>query len=477
MTTAETARADKTSTRFHNIFDLQKKASRAVHCPPVQSRMENLEKLEKLLEANQDAIAEAINKDFGNRSHQESRLLELYLLITGCHYTRKHLKGWAKPRKRKVGLAFAGARNTVVPQPKGVVGVVAPWNYPLFLALGPCISALAAGNRCIVKMATNSQNLCRLLASLIRDNFDEDTLAIVPGVSAAEFTDKPWDHLVFTGSPETGKTVMATAARYLTPVTLELGGKSPCIIADDFNLDLAAKRILLTKFLNAGQTCVAPDHLFVPRDRMDEFVEMAREIVSGRYSSASHNDFTAIIDQNSYDRLKHNIEDATEKGARVISLLNDDADDDTGRKLSPRILVDVTPDMRIMQEEIFGPLMPVLPYDSIEEVIDYINSNERPLALYLYTYDRNLEQQVLENTLSGGVCVNDCAFHVAQHDMPFGGIGNSGMGHYHGEEGFLEFSKMRPVFKQSRVSGILALAPPFGQLFEKMYSLMLRHRL
>ena len=474
--TTNTATTENTS-RVDLIFAKQRSASRQQHYPSLEARLQNLDKLQKLLLENQTAITEAINTDFGNRCPQETRMLEVFGLLGGIDHNRKRLKKWMKPQKRHIGLAYLGGKNTVIPQPKGVVGVVSPWNYPLFLALSPCISALAAGNRCIVKMASNSQTLCRLMDKLVSAVFDEDTLAIIPGVSAKEFTHRPWDHLVFTGSPAVGKIVMATAAQYLTPVTLELGGKSPTIIADDCDLKMAAERLLFSKYLNAGQTCVAPDYLFVPRNKVDEFVELAKEIVSGRYSTAASKDFTSIIDDKAFTRLTAVLKDAVDKGAEAINLLGESKADPDTRKIPPYLVLDPSDNMLLMQEEIFGPILPVIPYDDLDEVIAYINDNERPLALYLFSNDKAAQDRIIHNTMSGGMCLNDSMLHVGQHDMPFGGICNSGMGHYHGEEGFIEFSKLRPIFKQAKKSGILAMAPPYGERFEKMANTIMKWKL
>ena len=472
MNSNANATASEEHSRIDQVFARQRAASRESTYPDLQARLASLGKLEKILQENQTAIIEAISTDFGNRCSQETRMLEIFGLLGGINHSRKRMKKWMKPQKRHVGLAYLGGKNTLIPQPKGVVGIVAPWNYPLFLALSPAISALAAGNRCVVKMASNSQTLCRLLDKLVSHVFDDDTLAIIPGVSASDFTHRPWDHLVFTGSPAVGKIVMATAANYLTPVTLELGGKSPTIIADDCDLKTAAERLLFGKFLNAGQTCVAPDYLFVPSAKVPEFVELAREIVSKRYPSAASQDFTSIIDDKAFARLESVLKDATEKGAGVINLLGEDSTDAKSRKIPPHLVLNPADDMLVMQEEIFGPILPVKAYDDLDEVIRYINANERPLALYIFSEDKAVQDKFLFNTLSGGVCINDSMLHVGQHDLPFGGIGNSGMGHYHGLEGFNEFSKLRPVFKQAKKSGILALAPPYGDTFEKMAKTM-----
>lgn len=467
------------SERLQATYKKQYEASRKHAYPSLQERKDNLEKLAQVMEANTDRICEAIDKDFGGRSVNETRLLEMVPLIGNIADAKKRLKKWAKPQRRHVGLAFKGASNKLIPQPKGVIGIVTPWNYPLLLALGPVVSAMAAGNRCIVKQAANSQNLCRLLDEIISPVFDETTLAVIPGTSAREFSSMPWDHMVFTGSAATGKVVMEAASKNLTPVTLELGGKSPTILAPDFDVRTAAERVTFTKFLNAGQTCVAPDYLFVPEGKVEEFVKHAKEIVSGRYDSVNNSDLTAIIDEAAYSRLSATIDDAKEKGAEVINLLQGADLNAESQKIAPHVIVNPTDDMIVMQDEIFGPLFPIKTYKSLDDVIEYINERERPLALYMFSKDKQFQDKVFYSTLSGAVCINDSMFHVAQHDMPFGGVGNSGMGHYHGIEGFTEFSKLRPVFKQSGLTSkiILMLAPPYGGLFKNVVNLMLKLRL
>lgn len=467
------------SERLQATYQTQYKASRKHAYPSLQERKDNLEKLDQVIQSNQDRICEAIDKDFGGRSPNETKLLELVPLIGNIADAKKRLKKWAKPQKRHVGLAFKGASNKLIPQPKGVIGVVTPWNYPLLLALGPVVSAMAAGNRCIVKQAANSQNLCRLLDEIISPVFDEATLAVIPGTSAREFSSMPWDHMVFTGSAATGKVVMEAAAKNLTPVTLELGGKSPTILAPDFDVRTAAERVTFTKFLNAGQTCVAPDYLFVPEGKVEEFVKHAKDIVGSRYDGVNNEDLTAIIDEAAFTRLQATIEDAKEKGAEVINLLQGADLNAEGQKIAPHVVVNPTDDMIIMQDEIFGPLFPIKTYKSLDDVVEYINERERPLALYMFSNNKKFQNDVFYSTLSGAVCINDSMFHVAQHDMPFGGIGNSGMGHYHGIEGFREFSKLRPVFKQSSLTSkvILMLAPPYGSLFKNVVNLMLKLKL
>ena len=463
--------------RARVIFQRQKAANLSEPPLSLEERRSTLEKLETILMANQDAIAEAISQDFGNRSIHETKILELFPAIDGLRYTRRHLKKWVKPKRRHVSLLFFGARNRVIPQPKGVVGIIAPWNYPLFLVISPLTSVLAAGNRCMIKMAAHSQRLCRLLHDLLAPVFPEDLVAVLPGVSSQTFTPLPFDHLVFTGSPASGRTVMKTAGDNLTPVTLELGGKSPTLIADDFDIRTAAERILHTKYMNAGQTCVAPDYLLIPEDKVDTFVAAAGPIVRRRYPRLETPDYTSIINARGYQRLTGVLEDARAKGATIINLLEGSAPDPDLRKIPPTILTHVTDAMEVMQHEIFGPLLPIKPYRTLDEAVAYINAGERPLALYLFTNDEKVQETVLSRTMSGGVGINDCAMHVAQHDMPFGGIGNSGMGQYHGYEGFAEFSKLRPVFRQAaRPLGAAFLYPPYGKVFEGIFKALIKMR-
>jgi coniferyl-aldehyde dehydrogenase len=467
----------KKASRARAIFDRQKAASLAGPPSSLAERQVILERLERLLIEHQDAIAAAISQDFGHRSIQETKILELFPAIDGLRYTRRHLKKWMRSGRRHVSVAFLGARNRVLPQPKGVVGIIAPWNYPLFLVISPLTSALAAGNRCMIKMAANSQGLCRLLHDILGAAFPEDLLAVLPGVAAQDFTPLPFDHLVFTGSPASGRTVMQTAADNLTPVTLELGGKSPTILAEDFDLETAAERILHVKYMNAGQTCVAPDYLLMPAAKVDAFIAAAGPIVRRRYPRLESPDYTTIVDARSYRRLIEAIEDARRKGATVIHLVEGAAPDPKTRRIPPTILTGVSDAMTVMQREIFGPLLPIKPYRTLDEAIAYINAHERPLALYLFSNERDVQDRVLQGTMSGGVSINDCAMHVAQHDLPFGGIGNSGMGQYHGYEGFAEFSKLRPVFQQAaRPLGAAFLYPPYGRLFDVVYKLLIKMR-
>jgi coniferyl-aldehyde dehydrogenase len=458
------------------IFNRQRAAWLDNPYLPLADRRHALMALETLLVENQEEIAETVSRDFGHRSLQETKLLDIFPTVSGLADARRRLKKWAKPQHRHVSLWFKGAKNRVIPQPKGVVGIISPWNYPLQLAVSPLTSALAAGNRCMIKMATHSQGLCLLLQRLTSRVLPEELVAFLPGVSASEFTSLPFDHLIFTGSPQSGKAVMKTAADNLTPVTLELGGKSPTIVAPDFDIDKAADRILYVKYMNAGQTCVAPDYLFLPEQRVEAFIEKAQELIQARYPRLDTADYTSIIDADSFARLIHYLQDARAKGAKVVNLLPGVEPDEALRKIPPTLVLDVTDDMALMQAEIFGPLLPVKTYQHLDQAIAYVKGRKRPLALYLFTNDRAIQEKVISNTMSGGVCINDCVMHAAQHDLPFGGIGNSGMGQYHGYEGFIEFSKLRPVFKQGPMPAIAFLHPPYGKTFEVIYRLMVKMR-
>lgn len=472
--TAQLRSLDAIETEAQRILAVQRKAYLQHPYPSREERLANLAKLERILLDNVDAIADAINKDFGHRSAEESKLLEIFGCIDGIRYARKKLHKWMTPQRRRVSAMFFGGKNRVIPQPKGLVGIISPWNYPLFLTVSPLTSILAAGNRAMIKMASNSQTLCRLLHEKFSAQFGEDTVAILPGVPAKDFSTLPFDHMIFTGSADVGRTVMRSAAENLTPVTLELGGKSPTIICPDYDVEKAAADILYGKLVNAGQTCLAPDYLYIPAEKRDQFVAAAKRIVAARYPDTNDRSYTSIIDEKAYRRLLTTLDDAQRKGAQLVPLVPNATNNDLLRKLPPHLVLDPTEDMIILQEEIFGPLLPVKTYRNLDEVIEYVNSKDRPLGFYLFTNDKQTEEKLLYNTISGGVTINNCILHVAQHDMPFGGIGASGMGQYHGHEGFLEFSKLRPVFTNPRLSLLHMAYPPYTSRHKRMFQLMLK---
>ena len=459
---------------LHALLSAQKNAYDSQGIPSLEHRLASLNDLFNILKTNQHAIAEAISKDFGHRAQQETQLAELFLCIDGIRYIRKHLKKWMRPQKRSTSIWLLGSGNRVIPQPLGVVGIVVPRNYPLFLCISPLIGALAAGNRCMIKMAANSRHLSQLLKGLFAEKFSADMLTIAHGAKGTDFSSLAFDHLIFTGSGDSGRQVMRAAANNLTPVTLELGGKSPTIIAADYSITKAAERLLFSKCLNAGQTCVAPDYVFVPEGKIDEFIAASKIIISGRYTNIESADYTSIIDDRAYLRLKNTLADAIDQGATATVLVPNSQANDVTRKFPPTLLTQVKGTMRVMQEEIFGPLLPIMAYQHIDDVLGYINSKDRPLALYLFSNDKQLQDKVINKTRSGGVCLNDAALHVGQNDMPFGGAGESGMGQYHGTEGFMAMSKLRPIFKQARFSPLAMMYPPYGQKFDRIIKIMLR---
>ncbi|MGB5547149.1 MAG: aldehyde dehydrogenase family protein, partial [Polyangiales bacterium] len=317
---------------------------------------------------------------------------------------------------------------------------------------------------------------CRLLADKFAEVFPEEVVAILPGVRASDFSTLPYDHIIFTGSADVGRTVMRSAADNLTPVTLELGGKSPTIVCDDFNIDEAASRIMYAKLINAGQTCLAPDYLFLPEGTQDRFVAAAQRVVSERYPDTNDSDYTSVIDDKAYRRLRMTLEDAETKGATLVPLVPGASFNDVLRKFPPYLLLGATEDMIIMQEEIFGPLFPVMSYQNLDEVIEYVTVRDRPLGFYVFTKDRARKDKLLYSTISGGVTINNCIIHVAQHDMPFGGVGASGIGHYHGYEGFVEFSKMRPVFTNPRFSLLNLFYPPYTGKQERLIDMTIKYK-
>jgi len=449
------------------LFDLQRQAFAANPMPAAGQRLQWLDSLRQLLSDERQALIEAISADFSNRSADETLLAELMPSLHNIHYARRHLKKWMRPARRSVGMAFQPASAKVVYQPLGVVGVIVPWNYPLYLAIGPMVGALAAGNRVMLKLSESTPATGQLLKTLFAKVFPEDLVAVVLGEAevGVAFSKLAFDHLLFTGATSVGRHVMRAAAENLTPVTLELGGKSPAIVAHDVPLKDAAERIAFGKTLNAGQTCVAPDYVLVPKDRVEAFVEAYKRAVTGFYPTLADNpDYTAIINPRHLARLNSYLQDATDKGARVVSLY----EQGQGRRMPFSLLLDVRDDMLVMQDEIFGPLLPIVPYERIEQAFDYINQRPRPLALYYFGYNKAEQKRVLEQTHSGGVCLNDTLLHVAQDDLPFGGVGPSGMGHYHGHEGFLTFSKAKGVFIKQRFNAARLIYPPYGKAIQKL---------
>ena len=442
-----------------------------------RERRETLAKLEALLRENAPAFCVAIDRDFNGRATAETQLLEIFPSLEAIRHARRRLGGWMRPRRSGTNLWFLPGRSRVLLQPLGVVGIVVPWNYPLYLAVGPLVSALAAGNRVMIKMSESAPATGELLARLIAARFDPAALTVVNGGPdvAREFVALPFDHLLFTGSTEVGRQVMRAASANLTPVTLELGGKSPAIVGRGIGIEEAADRIAFGKCLNAGQTCIAPDYALVPEEQVEAFANAARAAVARLYPRLRDNpDYTAIIDARHRARLAGYLDEAKAGGARVIEI-NPAGEDFAGSpKMPPTLVLDAPADARIMREEIFGPLLPVVPYKSLDDAIAYVNARPRPLALYVFDHDRAAIDRVLERTVSGGVTVNETILHIAQDDLPFGGVGPSGMGEYHGRAGFETFSKRKAVFFQPRLNGLKLFRPPYGKRFATLVKLLLR---
>ncbi|CRM36269.1 Coniferyl aldehyde dehydrogenase [Pseudomonas sp. 28 E 9] len=452
---------------LQDLFEAQRRAYAANPMPPAAQRRQWLKALRDVLSNERQALINAISQDFSHRSADETLFAELMPSLQGIHYASKHLKGWMKPSRRAVGIAFQPASAKVIYQPLGVVGVIVPWNYPLYLAVGPLVGALAAGNRVMLKLSESTPATGELLKALLAKIFPEDLVCVVLGEAEVgmAFSTLRFDHLLFTGATSIGRHVMRAAAEHLTPVTLELGGKSPAIVSADVPLKDAAERIAFGKALNAGQTCVAPDYVLVPEDRVDGFVEAYSDAIRGFYPTLTDNpDYTAIINERQLARLNAYAKDATDKGATLIAL----HDQGQARRMPHSLLLNVSDEMKVMQDEIFGPLLPIVPYRGIDEAFAYINQRPRPLALYYFGYNKTEQNRVLHETHSGGVCLNDTLLQVAQDDLPFGGIGPSGMGHYHGREGFLTFSKAKGVLVKQRLNAAKLIYPPYGKSIQTL---------
>ncbi|MEM1152515.1 MAG: coniferyl aldehyde dehydrogenase [Pseudomonadota bacterium] len=466
------------------IFELQRQAFCQEGAVPAACRLDRIHRGIASILKFQDPLVEALNEDFGSRSRTQSLLTDVAATVSALKYTAKHFQSWMAPEKRHTSfpLNLLGGRSRIEYQPLGVVGAISPWNFPAYITFGPLGDILAAGNRCMIKPSEYTPKTAEVMSEIVRDAWDESEVAMVMGdhhVGEA-FSNLPFDHLLFTGSTAVGREVMTAAARNLVPVTLELGGKSPVIIGRDANLQSALSRIMLGKTLNAGQICISPDYLLVAEERVDEVLSEISSATALMYPKILDNpQYTSIINQRHYDRLQHLIQDAVEKGgtATTINPGNEDfASNNPDRKLPPTVLTDVTDDMRVMQEEIFGPILPLVTYDSIDSAIDYVNSKPRPLALYYFGENQREQRTVLDRTVSGGVCINDVAMHLLQEDLPFGGVGASGMGRHMSKEGFQSFSHAKSIYKQSRlnVAGLAGLTPPYGKRAQRTIRMQTR---
>lgn len=466
------------ASELDRIFNLQKEAFGRLPFPTLGERKAHLSILYEEIKTNTDRFVEAINADFGNRSAIETRLIIGIGSLEIIRNTIKNLKSWMKPRRKPVSLLFRFARARMVPQPLGVVGIISPWNLPLFLTFGPLIQALAAGNRVMIKVSEHTPRTGELIKEVLRNAFSEDHVAVITGgpETGAKFSSLPFDHLIYIGSTEVARKVMRAASENLTPVTLELGGKNPAIVSPGFPIKTAAERILLWKCINSGQVCQATDYVMVHKNDLDRFVEISKGVAAKSYPSMADNrDYTSVINPDHFDRLQRYISDAREKGAEIIEINPaSEVFEPEKRKIPLTILLNVTDDMLVMQEEVFGPLLPVLTYQNLDDAISFVNSKPRPLTLFYFDNDRTRINKVLRGTVSGSVTVNDTFWLLSQDGMPIGGVGASGMGRYHAKEGFDTFSHVKPVFYQSNLNFLGFLRPPFGKIADLIIKFMFR---
>ncbi|MGE0595496.1 MAG: coniferyl aldehyde dehydrogenase [Hyphomonadaceae bacterium] len=468
--------------RMREVLDHQKRAQMRMGPPDARLRKDRLTRCITLLLTHQDELVEAIQADFGARSRDMTLLTDIAAAIGPLKLARAELDAWMKPRKRKVSpatLAVLGARAEVRYQPKGVVGVMTPWNFPVQLAMDAIAGAFAAGNRVMLKPSEFTPATSALLAQVFDLYFDEDEIAVILGGAdvGAAFSALPFDHLIFTGATSVGRHVMRAAADNLTPVTLELGGKSPVVIGRSADIGKTAARIMAGKAMNAGQVCLAPDYVLTPRETLEPLLQSSEAAVAKMFPTIRDNgDYTAMINQRHYERVRGLIDDARQKGARVVELnpAKEDFTQQEHRRIPPTLIIEPTDDMKVMQEEIFGPVLPIKTYINFEETVADINARPRPLALYYFGDDSAESGALLERTHSGGVTINDVIFHFSMDDLPFGGVGPSGMGAYHGHRGFLEFSHEKAVLRQTPSELIAMLRPPYGEAFRKQVAARLK---
>lgn len=446
--------------------------------PTYRQRMDDLKRLGEAVRRYRDDIARTVSADFGRRSRHETLAADVMVTLDEISHLRRNLRRWMRPERRGVNLAFLPARAEIRRQPLGVVGIVSPWNYPVQLALIPLADAIASGNHVMLKPSEHTPRTSELLARLLAEVFPAERVTVVQGNAkvGAAFSELAFDHLLFTGSTTVGRAVMSAAAPNLVPVTLELGGKSPALVAPGYPIEQAADRIAAGKCFNAGQTCVAPDYVLVPRDQRDAFVRAYLASVRRRYPQLGTNpDYTAIVNPRQADRLRSWLDDARERGVSVVQHRPEGDPPPPGVEvIPPTVLLDPPDDSRVMQEEIFGPLLPVRSYDSHDEAIDYILGRDRPLAFYPFDNQRDRLRHTLDRVVAGSVCVNDTLVQFGQHSLPVGGVGPSGMGQYHGEAGFLAFTKPMPVMYQSRLNGMKIFDPPFGKLADFVVKFLTR---
>ena len=454
----------------------QREAFTIARPEPMAVRKDRLKRIIAMMKETGEEFARAISRDFGHRSHEQSLMTDIMPSVTAAKYCLKHMDAWARTEKRKPNfpLGLFGAKAELRYEPKGVVGVVSPWNFPVGLTIGPVAQAFAAGNRVMIKPSEFTEDTSELMKEVFARYFAEEEMAVFtggPDVGQA-FCGLPFDHLLFTGATAVGKHVLRAAADNLVPVTLELGGKSPTILGRSANVERAGERIAMGKMLNAGQICLAPDYMIVPQELEERAIGAVSNAVSAMYPTLLNNDdYTSVVNARHRDRIQGLIDDAKARGAEAIEINpgNEDFSASNGHKMPLTILRNVDDDMKVMQDEIFGPVLPIKTYKAIDEAIDYVNAHDRPLGLYYFGEDAGERERVLTRTISGGVTVNDVVMHVSIDDLPFGGVGPSGMGSYHGPEGFKTFSHARSVYTQPKfdLAKLAGLKPPYGPTTRK----------
>ena len=468
--------------RMQELLERQRRASLDQGPPSADVRIGRLDRLIASVIEHEARIVEALAEDFGHRSPDTSRWTDVAMIIEGAKYCKKHVREWMKPERRSAvfPLGLLGGRAEIRHQPLGVVGIVSPWNFPVYLALSPLAGVLSAGNRAIIKPSEVAPATAEVLGDVVRKAFDELEVSVVTGGAevGAAFARLPFDHLVFTGGTAIARHVMRAAADNLVPLTLELGGKCPVIVGKNASVKDVAFKVMNAKCLNAGQVCLAPDYILVPRERQAELVDALRGALASMYDGLRDNpDYTSVINERHRKRIQSYLDDARTKGAELVELnpRSESFDGQKANKMPPTLVLNATDEMAIMKEEIFGPAMPIKPYGRIDEAIGYVNAHARPLALYYFGNDADERERVLTHTTSGGVTVNDVMMHIVQEDLPFGGVGPSGMGAYHGREGFLRFSHAKSIYTQTKIDALgKMLRPPFGTAFRRFVASMIK---
>ena len=480
----------ETLQEMENILKLQKKLHIEEGPASIELRKDRLNRCIAMLKEYNEEILDALQKDFGNRDPKASFFSEIVSTIGVLEHALKNIDKWTKDEKGpsnvnqpffiRLMMGFLGSKSYIKYQPLGTVGVISPWNFPVNLVLAPLAGIFAAGNRTMIKPSELTPATSEITKKMFEAYFDKSEAAVFTGDAevGAAFSALPFDHLLFTGGTQIGKKVMKAASENLVPVTLELGGKSPVIVDEDANLSEVAKKVMRGKTMNAGQICLAPDYLMLPKGKSKEFANASSEVIGEMFEDLKYNeDYTSVINERHYERINELVADAKEKGAEVLEInpADEDFEQQELHKIPPTLVLNPTDDMKIMQEEIFGPVLPVKEYDDFNETVSYVNSKERPLGLYLFSKDKDKEKKVLENTTSGGVTLNDVIWHIGQEELPFGGVGPSGTGSYHGHDGFKEFSHAKAVYKQFSADLMAQMMPPYkGKMFESMKNQILK---